>query len=80
MIKKKPNNLIKNLIKIINGDIMEKIEKCLTKLQKQNDILFEELGATEEVMNLQVAINQFRNKFDISDKSKMTDSNPGFVQ
>lgn len=56
----------------------KKLEKCFAELQKQNDILFEELGATDEVMNLQVAINQLRHKHDVSDKNNRTYST--FVQ
>ena len=62
--------------------LMEKgeIEQDLNNLQNESNKLYEAFGATEEILNLQIAINKLRNKFDIPDKSKMTDSNPGFVQ
>ena len=58
----------------------QKLEECLDILQEQNNKLFEELGATYEIIDLQIAINQLRNKYNISDKTKITESNPGFVQ
>lgn len=58
----------------------KKIEECLKILQEQNNQLFEDLGATEEIIDLQIAINKIKNKYNISDKSKSTESNPGFVQ
>lgn len=58
----------------------EEMEKCFDILQEQSNLLFENLGATDEIITLQVAINKLRNKYDIPDKTKMTESNPGFVQ
>ena len=49
-------------------------------LQVQCNELYEEYGATDEVMQLQLAINNLRNHFDVSDETKMTASNEGFVQ
>ena len=59
---------------------VKKIEECLDILQEQNNILYEELGANYEIIDLQIAINQIRNKYNIPDKTKMVESNPGFVQ
>lgn len=49
-------------------------------LQKECDVLYKEYGATDEVIQLQIAINGLRHKFDIPDESQMTESNQGFVQ
>lgn len=69
----------KNNNKVI---IMEdkELEKCLDILQEQNNKLFKDLGAAEEVIDLQISINKLRSKYNISDKTKSTKSNPGFVQ
>ena len=40
----------------------------------------ESYGTIDEVMNLQVSINQLRNRFNIPDETQMTKSNEGFVQ
>lgn len=52
----------------------------LNTLQNICNELYDELGASDEVINLQVAINSLRNKFDIPDETQMTISNKGFVQ
>lgn len=56
------------------------LKECFKILQEQNNKLYENFGATDEVMDLQIAINKLRNKYNIADETKKTDSNPGFVQ
>ena len=56
------------------------LETIFNYLQNECNKLYEHEGASDEVIDLQVAINQFRNKYNISDKTQMTESNPGFVQ
>lgn len=58
----------------------EKIKQGLTQLQSGLNILFEDLGLTEEVLDLQTNINKIRHKYNISDETKETKSNPKFVQ
>ena len=50
----------------------EKVKQGLTQLQSGLNILFEDLGLTEEVLNLQTSINQVRHKYNISDETKET--------
>lgn len=56
------------------------LDNILDNLQKECDKLYEEYGASDDVIQLQVAINNLRNTFDIPDESQMTVSNEGFVQ
>ena len=56
------------------------LEKVLDNLQENCNQLYTEYGASDDVIQLQVAINSLRNSFDISDKTKLTESNQGFVQ
>ena len=56
------------------------LDNILDNLQKECNKLYEEYGASDDVIQLQVAINNLRNTFDIPDKSQMTVSNEGFVQ
>ena len=58
----------------------EELKQCFDILQEQNDKLYNDLGATDEVIELQVSINKLRSKYNIPDKNTMTESNPGFVQ
>lgn len=58
----------------------EELKTCLTALQDQCNKLYESYGAIDEVMDLQVSINQLRNRFNIPDEKQMTKSNEGFVQ
>lgn len=58
----------------------QKLEECLNTLQNQCNILYEEYGATDNIIQLQVAINSLRHEHNIPDKTEMTVSNPGFVQ
>lgn len=58
----------------------ETIKNCLTTLQNEANKLYEELGATDEIIDLQISINKIRNKYNIPDETKMTTSNPNFVQ
>lgn len=46
------------------------LEIIFDNLQKEANILYEEYGATDEVIQLQVAINSLRNKFDVVDESE----------
>ena len=49
--------------------------------QQFDDELFHEANKIhDEVIQLQIAINGLRHKFDIPDESQMTESNQGFVQ
>lgn len=56
------------------------LEQILDNLQEQCNQLYEKYGASDDVIKLQVAINGLRHSFDISDKTKLTKSNEGFVQ
>ena len=56
------------------------LDNILDNLQKECNKLYEEYGASDDVIKLQVAINNLRNTFDIPDESQMTVSNEGFVQ
>ena len=56
------------------------LNNILDNLQKECNKLYEEYGASDDVIQLQVAINNLRNTFDIPDESQMTTSNEGFVQ
>lgn len=56
------------------------LDNILDNLQKECNKLYEEYGASDDVIQLQVAINNLRNTFDIPDESQMTMSNEGFVQ
>ena len=56
------------------------LDNVLDNLQKECNKLYEEYGASDDVIQLQVAINNLRNTFDIPDESQMTVSNEGFVQ
>lgn len=56
------------------------LDNILNNLQKECNKLYEEYGASDDVIQLQVAINNLRNTFDIPDESQMTTSNEGFVQ
>lgn len=56
------------------------LDNILDNLQKECNKLYEEYGASDDVIQLQVAINNLRNAFDIPDESQMTVSNEGFVQ
>ena len=56
------------------------LDNILDNLQKECNKLYEEYGASDDVIQLQVAINNLRNTFAIPDESQMTVSNEGFVQ
>lgn len=56
------------------------MKELLDDLQRTADKLYDKLGATDEVIELQVAINAFRNKYDIPDKKQFTISNLGYAQ
>lgn len=61
---------------VINMDL----EKILNNLQENCNTLHDEYGATENVIRLQVAINSFRHKNDITDESQIINDSDGFVQ
>ena len=56
------------------------LDKILNTLQNSCNELYSEYGAADDVIQLQVAINNLRNTFDIPDEAQMTMSNEGFVQ
>ncbi len=56
------------------------LNEILDNLQNNCDELYGEYGASDDVIQLQVAINNLRNTFDIPDEANMTVSNEGFVQ
>ena len=56
------------------------LNEILDNLQNKCDELYGEYGASDDVIQLQVAINNLRNTFDIPDEANMTVSNEGFVQ
>ena len=56
------------------------LDNILNNLQNECNKLYNEYGASDDVIQLQVAINNLRNTFDIPDETKMTTSNEGFVQ
>ena len=56
------------------------LKKSFKNLQNECNELYKEYGATDEIIELQVAINTLRNKFNIADETKLTESNKGFVQ
>lgn len=56
------------------------LKECFKILQEQNNKLYESFGAIDEIIDLQVCINQLRNKYNIPDETEITESNPGFVQ
>ena len=60
--------------------IIMDLEKVLNNLQNECNILYKEYGASDDVIQLQVAINNLRNSFNIPDENEMTTSNEGFVQ
>lgn len=56
------------------------LKQTLNNLQNECNVLYEEYGATDNIIQLQVAINSLRNEYNIPDETEMTESNPGFVQ
>lgn len=56
------------------------LNNILDSLQRECDELYDEYGANDDVIQLQVAINNLRNSFNIPDETEMTISNKGFVQ
>lgn len=58
----------------------KELKQCFDILQEQNNKLYNDLGATDEIIELQVSINKLRSKYNIPDENTMTESNPGFVQ
>ena len=56
------------------------LNEILDNLQNNCDELYSEYGASDDVIQLQVAINNLRNTFNIPDEANMTVSNEGFVQ
>ena len=57
-----------------------KTKKILSKLQSATTDLYEEVGLTDEVLDLQTNINKIRHKYNIADETKVIEDNEGFVQ
>lgn len=55
------------------------LEFNLKQLQDITNEIYQDLGATQEVIELQAAINALRNKYDIVDKTEEMNKE-GFVQ
>ena len=66
----------------IIGDKMsdEELKNILKNIQTETNKIYEECGATDEIIELQAAINGLRHKYDVVDETELTKSNPGFVQ
>lgn len=47
------------------------LKKCLNNLQNECNLLYEEFGATPNVIGLQLGINRLRNEFDCVDESEL---------
>ena len=47
------------------------LKKCLNNLQNECNLLYEEFGATTNVIGLQLSINRLRNEFDCVDESEL---------
>jgi len=47
------------------------LEHTFNTLQNINNELYETYGATEEIIDLQIAINKLRHKHNITDKSEL---------
>lgn len=58
----------------------DELKNILTELQNQSNKLYEEYGLTDEILELQIAINGLRSKFNMPDEIQLTESNKGFVQ
>ena len=56
------------------------LKQILNDLQKNCDELYKEYGASNDIIQLQVAINNLRNTFDIPDADNMIEADEGFVQ
>ena len=64
------------------GDKMsdEELKNILKNIQTETNKIYEEFGATDEIIELQAAINGLRHKYDVVDETELTKFNPGFVQ
>ena len=71
--------LVKKVLQFLQYNVII-MEEILKNLQEECNKIYKKEGPSDEVIDLQVAINQLRNKYNISDKTQITDSNPGFVQ
>ncbi len=56
------------------------IKKLLDYLQSKNNQKYEKDGLTDEVLERQVEINEYRNRYDITDEDSVISDNEGFVQ
>ena len=56
------------------------IKKLLDYLQSKNNQKYEKDGLTDEVLERQVEINEYRNRYDITDDDSVISDNEGFVQ
>lgn len=52
------------------AEMKEGLKGTLDNLQQECNKLYEEYGLIDEVMDLQLVINSFRNKFDLVDESE----------
>ena len=59
---------------------IDNLKQLLTNLQNEATKLYNEYGATDNIIQLQVAINSLRNEYDIPDETQLTKSNPEYVQ
>lgn len=55
------------------------VKKLLNVSQRLNNILYERDGLTDEVLENQIKINEYRNKYDITDENEIV-NDEGFVQ
>lgn len=54
------------------------MDKILNNLQNECNKLYEEFGATDNIIQLQIAINSLRNEYDITDEAGV--NKEGFAQ
>ena len=52
----------------------------LRNIQIEADKLYKKFGATDEIIELQAAINGLRHQYDVVDETELTKFNPGCVQ
>ena len=56
------------------------LKNILRNIQIETNKIYEEFGATDEIIELQAAINGLRHKYDVVDETELTKFNPGFIQ
>ena len=77
---KREKNTVEESSSTIVEESTEDIKMSLKKEQEAIYAAYKQNGLTDEILERQVALNQKRNKLNIPDETKMTDSNKGFVQ